>query len=297
MSTEETLRQCAIEAFSGVDGILVINMDSSRDRYETFCETVGKYLPQGKLHRISAVAGRQLSSYGKPPWFTENTADRAPFWGGTGGCALSHRNAIAFAKSQGWRNVLIFEDDVFIKATPDSFKLLSESLLSLEGAYLLYLGYNRPAPYGVKRKICGGSSLWESEGVIAAHAYVVSAELYDVILKSLPESDDDIWQWLSEYRAIDVFYRDFVSYLPGVKIYVMQPIICYQKDGESDIGLNAAQGTSEACTQAPIPFCSVGGLLHALKYPFHRLKIFLNSHRTRLRARKGGLPGYKKRKK
>lgn len=297
MSMEVELRQRAIKAFSAVDGILVINMDSSPGRYASFLSSVGQYLPEGKVHRISAVAGRQLETYGRKPWFTENTGTRASFWGGTGGCALSHRNAIAYAKAQGWRNVLIFEDDVFVELSQDSLELFESAVRNLSGAYMLYLGYHRPAPYGRKRMVNVTSTLWQTSGVLTTHAYVMSAELYDSVLNIMPQTDGDIWRWLSSYRAVDVLYRDFVAYWHGVKIYVMDPIICKQRDGESDIGLNASHGESNACVQSPISIYSLRGVVHLLLYPFRRLKIKMNSWRTQFRARRGGLPGYKKRKK
>ena len=79
------LSSALAELYAQIDGILVINMDSSPERYEHFMSTVGVHLPAEKLERISAVAGRELPSYGKAPWFTEKTGERARFWGGTGG--------------------------------------------------------------------------------------------------------------------------------------------------------------------------------------------------------------------
>lgn len=287
----------AIDMWNAVDGILVINMDSSPERYTHFVENIGRYLPMDKVERFSAVPGRELASYGKAPWFTENTGERAKFWGGTAGCALSHRNAIAYARDKGWRNVMIFEDDVCMESEANVVELVSETLKNLTGPYLFYLGYNKPSPYGRCIAEKGGASVWKTEGVIAAHAYIVSSALYEPLLKVFPQHDDDIWAWLSEYRAVDVLYRDFVPGWDGVSVYVVDPILFLQRDGMSDIGLNAAQGGNEANRQSPRSYCSVSGLLHLLSTPVRRLKIHLNSVRTRLRAAKGGLPGYKKKRK
>ncbi len=290
----DAMQQAGREALASIDGILVINMDTSPERYENFIASVGKFLPEAKLERISAVAGRELPSYGQAPWFTEKTGERARFWGGTGGCALSHRNAIAYARKKGWRNVLIFEDDVYFEPSEDAFAAVKKALATLRGPYIFYLGYNRPAPFGVEYCRCGTSAVWRTEGVIAAHAYIVSAELYDALLEVFPKSDDEVWEWLGKYRAVDVLYRDFVPTWRGVNVYVLAPILCLQTDGESNIGLNAAGGTGAACRQTPRNYRTAAGMWHWLTSPCRRLKIKLNSRRTHLRARRGGLPGARK---
>ena len=135
-------------AWDKVDGILVINLDTSRERMEKFLQDNEGSLPLEKVNRLSAVLGRSLESFGKPPWFTERTGERASYWGGAGGCTLSHAKAIATAKEKGWRNVLIMEDDVVTGRNPDALAMLEYALQNLEGDYMLYLGYSRPTPYG-----------------------------------------------------------------------------------------------------------------------------------------------------
>lgn len=290
----DAVQRAGRAAFAGVDGILVINLDSSPLRYERFMAEVGKFLPEEKLVRISAVPGRSLLSYGQEPWFTENTGERAVFWGGTAGCVLSHRNAIAYARNKGWRNVLIFEDDVSFEPSEDGFAAVGAALATLRGPYMFYLGYNRPAPFGVECFVRGGASVWRTDGVITAHSYIVSAELYDPLLKAFPQADDDVWEWLARYRAVDVLYRDYVPKWRGVGIYVLNPIICLQVDGESDIGRNEAEGPTLACRQAPRSKYSLAGMWYMLTAPYRRMKIFLNSLRTLRRARRKGLPGAKR---
>lgn len=274
------------------DGIAVINMDTRPDRFAQFMEKAGVYFPAERIHRVSAVVGRELPTYGQAPWFTERTGERSGFWGGTGGCALAHRKAIELAKAKGWRHVLVFEDDVVLETQPAAGALLQKALEELKGAYILYLGYNRPAPYGSCCMVQGEMELWKTEGVIAAHAYIVSAELYDMLLAHMP-TQDNVWEWLSRYRAIDVLYRDFVPFWSGVSVYVMHPIICVQDDEFSDIGQDAAAGKVVACRQSPK---KMNGW-RAITSPLRRLKIKLNSIRTHRRALNGGLPGKRKRRK
>lgn len=289
MTTGEHRKGNSMKLLDNIDGIAVINMDSRPDRFARFMEKTGCYFPEKKIHRISAVNGRELSTYGKLPWFTEATGDRAGFWGGTGGCALSHRKAIEWARENKLRHVLVFEDDVVAEVHEGIAELLNTALNNLSGAYMLYLGYNKPAPYGKCCMKSGEVELWKTEGVIAAHAYIVSAELYDELLNLMP-TENNIWEWLSQYRAIDVLYRDFVPFLKNVSVYVLHPVVCVQDDTYSDIGQTSFAGIDFACRQAPR--CS--GFLRSILKPLLCLKHKCNSVRTHRRALKGGLPGFRK---
>lgn len=282
--------------WSLIDGILVINMDTSPQRFTSFMEQSGCYLPADKVERLSAVAGRQLQDYGKAPWFSEKTGERAPFWGGTAGCALSHRRAIEYARQKGWRNVLILEDDAAYDAVAGAEKLLREALLQLKGDYMLYLGFNRPTPYGRKHLSGDDCAVWAIEGALATHAYLLPESMYERLLAHLP-TEDNVWEWLARYRAVDVFYRDYVSAMPGVSIYAILPVMFCQSDEKSDISGEASCGDSYTCRENPHGYGTLSGMIHWLTSPLRRLKIRANSIRTLRRATKGGLPGYRKRKK
>lgn len=279
-----------------VDGILVINLDTSKERMEKFLKDNAEYLPSDKVHRLSAVYGRALPTYGKAPWFTDATGDRTRFWGGTAGCALSHRKAIEHAKAQGWRNVLILEDDAVMHSEPAGLDVFAAALNTLRGDYMLYLGFNKPAPYG--RKVIKGEKidLWQVEGVLATHGYLIPNNMYDRLLPLLP-SEDNVWEWLSKYRAVDSMYRDYVSTLSGVRIYALYPVLVDQGAGSSDIGGIQPVESEYSCKRPPLSYASPAGVLHVLTTPFRRLKVKLNSIRTHRRALRGGLPGFRKRRK
>ena len=283
-------------AWKKIDGILVINLDTSVDRLNTFMNLNARTLPQEKVHRLSAVLGREVAGYGKAPWFTENTGERARFWGGTAGCALSHRKAIERAQSEGWRNVLILEDDAVVKASEPGLDLLNQALETFHGDYMLYLGFNKPVPYGRKLLKGSGINLWQVEGVLATHGYLLPASMYERVLSLLP-TEETVWEWLTRFRAIDSMYRDFVSALPGVKIYAIYPVLVDQGESLSDIGGQKALEAEYSCKREPYSYNTLSGVIHRLMSPFHRVKVHLNSLRTRRRGRKSGLPGFRKRRK
>lgn len=290
-------RERFLGLFNEIDGCLVINLDTSKERYERFVEQNSKLIPEGKLHRLSAVDGRKLSTFGKAPWFTERTGERARFWGGTAGLVLSNRNAIRYAKEKGWRNVLLFEDDAYLSATPAQDAFVTECLQQLSGAYMLYFGYSRPLPYGSLVKQQGDCSLWQTEGVAGTYCYLVSEGMYDIMLDTLPREDDGVWEWLSRYRAIDAFYRDFLSAMPEVKTYVVHADIGIHNEGVSDIAATVTRQDPKVKSAQPHNYASLKGCLHRLCSPFRRLKVHLNSMRTHRRAASGGFPGFRKRAK
>lgn len=279
-----------------IDGILVINLDTSVERMEQFKASNAGKLPFDKVQRLSAVLGRGLPTYGKTPWFTEQTGERARFWGGTAGCALSHRKAIEKAREEKWQNVLILEDDAVFHSTSAGLNLLAESLESLTGDYMLYLGYNKPVPYGRKQMKGDGVNLWQVEGVLATHGYLLPSSMYERVLALLP-TEDNVWEWLARYRAVDSMYRDYVSALPGVSIYALYPVLIDQGDAMSDIGGQMAQEAQFSCQREPYSYNTLSGVCHRLAAPLHRLKVHLNSMRTLHRGRRSGLPGFRKRRK
>ncbi len=282
-------------AWDLVDAIAIINLDSCPERMEVFrAENEGR-ISMDKLHRISAVYGRDLPGYAQAPWFMPRTMERAPYWGGAAGCVLSHRKAIETAREKGWRNVLIVEDDVEIGTDSEGLELLEKTLRDLTGPFMLYLGYSRPVPYGRLVQAVGEHKLWQIEGVLSTYAYLISQELYDSVLAALP-TQDTIWDWLSRYRAIDTFYRDQVANMSGVRVYTIQPDLVEHKDGESSIGGAVTWQNRYSRDREPYSYASLAGWWHLLSYPFRRLKIYLNSCRTHRRALRGGFPGYKKKK-
>lgn len=274
-----------------VDGILVINMDSNPARYASLMQAVAGVLPEERIERLSAVVGRELPGCGEAPWFTECTGERAKAWAGVAGCTLSHRKCIAVAKERGWKRVLVLEDDVRPAAAAETAEQLETALAQLSGPYLFHIGHNRPVPHGKRVSQVGGAALWRIDGVLGAHAYIVPEEAYDTLLAGLP-TEENIWEWVSRYRAVDTYYREYVGTCGLLPVYSLFPHLFSQAGGVSDImGTTVAEGN---CAAAREPHRA--GLCNLLLTPFRRLKIRLNSLRTLRRARRGGLPGKRRRR-
>lgn len=289
------LEKISPEAWKGIDGVVVINMESRTDRYTAFMENVGKFVPPERLVRINAVVGKELPGYGKRPWFTERTGERAGMWAGAAGCALSHRHAIELARDRGWKNVLILEDDARAGGISGAETVLQRALGTLQGRYLLYLGFHRPEPYGKRILREGAISLWKVDGALAAHAYILSSPAYNAVLDAMPEADN-IWAWMARYRAIDTFYRNFVVSRCGVSVYVLYPTLFFQEQDVSDIGGKLTDFTKCRCRRAPYNRKSLRGVLHALAYPFlHAGHVLMSTLKAR-RSACQGLPGKRHRR-
>lgn len=282
--------------WQSVDGILVINLDKSMDRWDDFVRSNRAALPMEKVERLSGVMGVQLAGYGKAPWFSKRTGDRSAYWGGCAGCTLSHRRAIEHAKSKGWRNVMIMEDDVMVGA--DTGKLLDAYLPHLRGAYIVYAGYSRPTPYGKQALTSGEHSLWQVEGVLSTFAYIVSAELYDKMLARLPKDESDVWRWLAVHRALDNFYQKSISALRGVSAYCMYPdAVLVKESSYSEITQQIGYTSYSGIDLPPHSLRSLRGFCHRMVAPLRRLKFHLNAVRTLLRCRLTGFPGARRRRK
>lgn len=280
-----------------IDSVYVINLDSRPDRWENFLKSSEGIIPREKLRRISGVPGRELGGYGELPWFSERTGERAASWGGAAGCVLSHRKVLETARDNGDGYFLIFEDDVVFRSTDEVKELLGRFVE--ENRFrrgIFYLGFHK-MPLTGRRLIAGnGASIWQLPGVLATHAYMLHGISIDGLLHRLPTSEN-VWAWLARYRAIDTWYREYVTMQTGMPVYGLIPQWVEQSVSYSDIGGVVPTGSPKEKREQPHCFGGLAWLAHVVALPFTRMKSLLNSRRTFRRASRGGFPGKRKRKK
>lgn len=135
------------------------------------------------------------------------------------GCKESHVNIIKKSKKQGYRRILVFEDDVFfIKRDIDLINKSLSELNSIEWE-LFYLGATvRPNTKLVEKT----SSLVKTNFAYTTHAYAINSSVFDIIIENVPK-----------HNIIDVFYSKVV--IPRGKSFILNPMVCIQKPGYSDI--------------------------------------------------------------
>lgn len=145
-------------------------------------------------------------------------------------CLLSHLKAIELAKSRGYNQVMILEDDVSTTEPELVAKLNSIQLPQFD---LLYLG-------GIMSKKKYFSTNWAFSGetnIMGAYGYILSSELFDIILKELYNLDEYIdFYYLkniqSQYKTIilnDIIKTDIASSDTSYKSRIMVKRLNYTK--------------------------------------------------------------------
>lgn len=267
-----------------VDGVLVVNLDSRPERWQDVQVATRNFIPAHKLHRLPATLGVALPDYGAPPWFRGRKRDKT--WAGRAGCTLSHRAAIAHARAQNWRTLLILEDDIEIE--PGLAEVLASLPLALQNAGwdVCYLGYTDPvAPYRTLAELPAGHSLCAVSGCSTTHAYLLRDTVYDRLLEKLPAADT-IWPWISRHRAIDRwYYRNLARYF---KVCAVSPAIINQQGGFSDI----TQREHEKVHTTRVPDARYGELAFSLLGALRQLDWRLAEPRDWLRGRIKQLRGF-----
>jgi len=197
----------------------VINLDERVDRWEWM---QGQLASAGiEAERFPAISIRDLAELPPPPslrqFLLEVDGDGPGFerklWA-TWACMQSHLAILRLAREQGLASVLILEDDCEFE--PFSRAVLSRLKRQLPdlGLDFLYLG-------GTLKK--GGSCSRLSSNVHAvsrvrlAHAYVVSASVYERILDEAPESG----------LPIDWYYSEVL--LSSVRAGISSPQLAFQR--------------------------------------------------------------------
>jgi hypothetical protein len=136
-----------------IDHVVFINLDHRTDRLENMKKVLSKFPPY-KITRLSAFSNK------KYPWI---------------GCYQSHINAFKLAMKNGWKNVLILEDDACWNDVIEWDTLRSKIKADYD---VIVLGGMR-ADYDtttLKLNACFGTS-----------SYIVSKHYYSTILSNFEE--------------------------------------------------------------------------------------------------------------
>lgn len=209
---------------------MLINLDSRPDRLARFREQAAAVPALAGWQRLAATAGTGLPGYGGRPWFRGGRRDRV--WAGRAGCVLSHRRAIELARAQGWRSLLILEDDVEFRTGLDA--ALRAPALAAAQWDICYLGYSRClGPLQRLGALDDAHGMFAVQGAYTTHAYIVRASLYDWLLRQLP-TEAAIWPWLARHRAIDRWYARHLA--AHCRVAAISPTLVGQFSDFSDIG-------------------------------------------------------------
>jgi hypothetical protein len=98
---------------------------------------------------------------------------------------------------------------------------------------ICYLGFTDPkTPFKKLENLDSEHDLWRVSGCNTAHAYLARSTVYDWLLDRLP-TEDDIWSWLGQHRAVDRWYYRNLS--RRFNVLAISPSVVNQRPGVSDI--------------------------------------------------------------
>jgi GR25 family glycosyltransferase involved in LPS biosynthesis len=198
------------------DKIVCINLERRKDRWAEMNKQFSKHGLE--VIRINAVNGNPMGwTRGKD--FPGNKD-------GALGCTASHVNVYKMAKENGWKSVLIIEDDCeFI----DNLNSVFEKAISTlpEDWDLLYFGGTHRTKRGQFIPESINEYFVKGKRILTTHCYAVKDTMYDVILNRVLEKEPLFENTIDGYLA--------VSIQPICKTFAFHPPIAWQKAGHSDV--------------------------------------------------------------
>lgn len=210
-----------------VDAIYVINLPERTDRrrrMDSVLSTVGLSFKDKRINLFSAVKVSDAAGFPSP---------------GVRGCFLSHKTVIEQAREAGYERVLILEDDVeFARNTLKLLSTLPEVKSNALPPGFFYFGYEDPyADSEHANRHTNSLKLDVKQGrIVCAHAYVVSADIYDLLLSHLDDclhgnpGDTEIGP-----MDVDGAYNAFRRRYPDISATVTTPQLAWQRETHSDL--------------------------------------------------------------
>lgn len=203
--------------------IFLISLKRRADRREQFFQSLKKTGLNWNVEVFDAMDGNIL---GCPESFKQVGA-------GAFGCWVSHLNLLTRATNEGWKNVLIFEDDALF--VDDFADKLHASLEELPNDWdQFYLGF-QPWNTDVAKPTVVSEHLWRVGDANRTHAYAINQRGYQSFLKHLYSYDKrpsgfHIDHWLGQlHRELGSDGRHVVN------VYATRPQLVAQGEGRSDI--------------------------------------------------------------
>lgn len=188
--------------FEFVEKVVYINLDERMDRRTEVESELLRVFPANRIERFSAIR-------------------RSP---GAIGCTLSHKAVIERAKAEGWKNVLVVEDDMNW-----NYPALAES-----AAHIRHI-ISRNTWDVVLFSGCYVQCSWDGrvQSAQTSTCYLIRQEYYDTLISNLQESVAGLMRGgnYAEF-ALDQYWKRLQ---PRDRWWVALPMACYQRPGFSDI--------------------------------------------------------------
>lgn len=190
------------------DKIICINLERRKDRWNQSCSEFAKHGIE--VERFSAFDHEEFQNI----YNQYDVYQRASL-----GCSLSHVAVLKSAKSRGFKNVLILEDDAeFHDQFNEIFNQVSPQIP--ENWNMIYFGPNRGSDC---RPIKVSENIFRASDLLTTHAYAVNENTYDILIKA----------GQNFIHGIDTNYVNYVQ--PRVNCYLINPPLIFQRSDYSDL--------------------------------------------------------------
>jgi len=146
------------------------------------------------------------------------------------GCTLSHLSIIKHCKEHGFKNVLIFEDDVlFVEHDTTKLEKAFNELFELGNWDLFYIGATIDPNVSFFNRVT--KNILRTNFAYTTHAYAVNSQVFDVMINS--------WETAIKKGHTIVDTTLCNSVVRGrKKSFIIDPIYAIQQPGFSNIGNN-----------------------------------------------------------
>ena len=205
------------------DAVFVINMDDRPDRWEVVIQMLTAY-GFSNVERVSAcrpklsdISEDDVADFNYGP---DRTLDFDAYSQGAIGCLQSHRKVLDLAIKKGYKNYLVFEDDVILKENTQ--EQLNRAIAELSGLDwdMFYLG----GKHRSRRKVTpAGRELKRIFCTYTTHAYAVNKAFYSQLAQELGQCKAEI----------DHFYAEQIH--PKYNCFCIGDDIAFQSGSESSI--------------------------------------------------------------
>jgi GR25 family glycosyltransferase involved in LPS biosynthesis len=192
--------------FNYFDAAVYINLDKRMDRRQLFENRISQI--GLKISRFSAITPDE-NDLNLTNELKKDSRCKFKI-----GCTLSHISIVKQAKQNGWKNVLIFEDDCIFN--PDFIKKMESCVSELRDNKwdLFYMGGEpnvKCLPFSENLRFCP-----ESGGIYGTHSYAINSSFYDRVINFNP--------YVSV--SIDILYLHQIN-----RIYLLaKELLAYQDD-------------------------------------------------------------------
>ncbi len=205
------------------DKIICINLDRRKDRW---AESFKQFRKAGlTVERYSAVNGnpmqwKHVRSKNEPHDWVDSKFEPVA------GCMASHINIWKMAKDNGWKNVLIIEDDCdFIEQLQTVF---NQRINEVPNDWdLLYFGGIHETRNGVYVPTKISNHIYKAKRMITTTCYAIKDTCYDLAINTVLA--DEPWF----HTAVDGYLGAYVQ--SQCNTYAFHPPLAWQRPSFSDI--------------------------------------------------------------